>query len=141
MIRTTTHLFAFCLVMSLMALVVQSKYYLDNGYQNVLHSFSRESQREEMEDQILDVLGLEHRPKPKAGTGGMRHNAAPKFLMDLYQKVLDQESGTVRTDHLIHGSGDEEEIRVEGEVLSRKSLAAIDEADKIISFANQNQGT
>lgn len=59
-------------------------------------------------------------------------DSAPKFLLDLYQSVLDSDSGLVKW----NGSPDTTVI-LEGETLSRSSLKAINASDKIISFANQ----
>lgn len=59
-------------------------------------------------------------------------DSAPRFLLDLYQSVLDSDSGLVKW----NGSPDAPVI-LEGETLSRSSLKAINASDKIISFGNQ----
>lgn len=59
-------------------------------------------------------------------------DSAPRFLLDLYQSVLDSDSGLVKW----NGSPDAPVI-LEGETLSRLSLKAINASDKIISFGNQ----
>lgn len=100
--------------------LVCAKYYIDTGYQHVLQTFDT-GQKEELEDQILDVLGLHHRPKPQAS-----RSAAPKLLLDLYQTVLDEEPNGVRVD---------------GELLPQRIQSAIQEADTIVSFADQKHGT
>lgn len=114
------------LLLMLLPLVtlVHGKYYIDTGFQHVLQSFDT-GQKEELEDQILDILGLHHRPKPQAS----RPRSAPKLLLDLYNTVLHE-------DHAIHSNG----VRVDGQLLPQRIQSAIQEADKIVSFADQKHG-
>ncbi|KAI1300190.1 Bone morphogenetic protein 7 [Halotydeus destructor] len=64
--------------------------------------------REEMQHEILGVLGLDHRPHPKV-------------------HVLDNESGKVKN---LKGP-----VVVEGETLTSSSLTTINDADKIVTYS------
>ncbi|RWS23434.1 bone morphogenetic protein 7-like isoform X1, partial [Leptotrombidium deliense] len=104
-------------------------YYADNGLEQTLaYRFLPAKERREMQQEILNLLGLQHRPKPKShGTD----NSAPKYLQDLYKSLLDEESGDLKVDEK-HGP-----VIIEGEVLSKISLHAINDSDVIMSFVNQ----
>lgn len=109
-----------------------SQFFADDGYgQSVAYTFLRESQRKNLQEDILDAFGLDHRPHPKYHE---KDDAAPKFLIHLYQNILDEDSGLVKkeidmqlqsTQHLQFGD----------ESLSINSLRAINSSDKIISFS------
>jgi len=106
------------------------KFYTDNGdHQTLAYSLLRSHQKRELQEDILNVLGLDHRPTPPVHE---MEDSAPKFLLDLYQSVLDSDSGLIKW----NGSPDAPVI-LEGETLSRSSLRAINASDKIISFGNQ----
>ena len=134
------------------------RYYLDSGEQSVIHDFSDPGDREELEVQILDVLGLQHRPKPHisaAAAAGQppdlqqqppSQSPSARFLIELFRSVLDQESGSVRPELRNASSPSTPDARtteicsnlVDGEPLPPASLAAINEADKIVSIAASN---
>ncbi|RWS13377.1 bone morphogenetic protein 7-like isoform X1 [Dinothrombium tinctorium] len=105
-------------------------YYADNGLEQTLaYKFLPAKERREMQQEILNLLGLQHRPKPKTHAG--TDNSAPKYLQDLYESLLDEESGNLKVDE------NQGPIIIEGEVLSKMSLNAINDSDVIMSFVNQ----
>ncbi|RZF39785.1 hypothetical protein LSTR_LSTR012097 [Laodelphax striatellus] len=79
-------------------------------------------EKKEVEYEILNLLGLESRPKPVANSKTL-DSSAPKFLLDIYKSILDSPSGrTTRSEFNLSG----------------KDLHAIDESDAIMSFTSQN---
>ncbi|XP_029007512.1 bone morphogenetic protein 7-like [Betta splendens] len=83
----------------------------------------RSQERREMQREILSILGLPRRPRPAAHS---KHNAAPVFMMDLYN--------TVSTDAHAHykpvlpGRG--------SHMVTQRDSRFLDDADMVMSFAN-----
>lgn len=81
----------FCEFVCLAAVIAAASagFYADNGLDRTISYRSLPKQeKREMENEILNLLGLDHRPKPKIH---QTSNSAPKYLIDLYNK-LDPES-------------------------------------------------
>jgi hypothetical protein len=109
-----------------------NKFFADNGDgQTVAYNFLQESQRRNLQQDILDAFGLHRRPHPKLNE---KDDGAPKFLIDMYQNILDEESGFVKKefDQQIQGT---DHVQVGDEALDVTSLRAINSSDKIISFS------
>lgn len=74
-------------ILSLVAMTtaVQAGFYADNGLDRTISYRSLPKQeKREMENEILNLLGLDRRPKPKIH---QTSNSAPKYLIDLYNQV------------------------------------------------------
>ncbi|XP_003748158.1 bone morphogenetic protein 7 [Galendromus occidentalis] len=65
--------------------VGQAGFYADNGLdQTISYRSLPKSEKREMENEILNLLGLDHRPKPKVH---QTTNSAPQYLIDLYNQL------------------------------------------------------
>ncbi|XP_054156534.1 bone morphogenetic protein 7-like [Oppia nitens] len=106
-------------------------YYTDNNQldQTIAYKYLPTKDRNEMQTEILSLLGLHHRPKPRQP---VKDNSAPKYLIDLYKSLLDKDSGNLKI-----GNNYKEPVVLEGEMLSNNSLHAINDSDIIMSFINQ----
>ncbi|CAG2165999.1 unnamed protein product [Oppiella nova] len=103
-------------------------FYADNRLdQTVAYKYLPSKERKEMQSEILSLLGLHHRPKPRSH---VTENSAPKYLIDLYKSFLDEDSGNLKINS-------KAPVVIEGEVLSNNSLHAINDSDIIMSFVNQ----
>ncbi|XP_059482438.1 protein 60A [Neocloeon triangulifer] len=109
-----------------------SGFYFDNGHQHVRERLLSAEERAKMQHKILNILGL-----PKAPHGAevvsnhsLHHPhtidkkaAAPKFLMDVYRMLLDEEQ------HLNHKKTEFE--------MTDTDIHAMHESDVIMSFTSQ----
>ncbi|XP_063226795.1 protein 60A [Bacillus rossius redtenbacheri] len=93
-----------------------SGFYADNGDQTVMEHVLSAREKEEVEHEILHLLGLQARPR---GVSNLT-SSAPKFLLDVYQSLV--EPTAARTEFN----------------LSSQDLHAIDESDVIMSFASHS---
>ncbi|CAG2107444.1 unnamed protein product [Medioppia subpectinata] len=104
-------------------------FYADNRFdQTIAYKYLPSNDRKEMQTEILSLLGLHHRPKPRSH---VTENSAPKYLIDLYKSFLDEDSGNLKI------TSSKAPVVIEGEVLSNNSLNAINDSDIIMSFVNQ----
>lgn len=99
--------------------------YYDNGVdQTVIQRLLTRQEKREMEHEMLSLLGLPSRPKPRPSLPGHLGSSAPKFLLDVYMSLSDGPSmRTVRNEFSLSG----------------KDQRAIDESDVIMSFLPQGR--
>ena len=105
----------------------RSGFYVDNEFrQTVLVADLPNNHKRAIKQQLLDLLGLQRRPKPsKSGDA----DSAPHYMLDLY-RTLEEEQGAI------------EELERVRESVRRKCLTLpgmerdIGEADMITSFVN-----
>lgn len=65
--------------------------YIDNGFdQTAIDRLMTEEEKQEMEIEILNLLGLPNRPR-HGGKGAIKRSA-PKFLLDIYEKLVAEEN-------------------------------------------------
>ncbi|EFA04645.1 glass bottom boat protein precursor [Tribolium castaneum] len=99
--------------------------YIDNGLnQTVIDREMTTSEKQEMEMEILNLLGLPERPKRVSNS---LKRSAPKFLLDIYKSLMEEENeGHSRSERSadLNLSGDEQN--------------AIDESDVIMTFESIN---
>lgn len=98
--------------------------YIDNGVdQTIIHHAMTRRERQVVEHEILDLLGLGVRPRLSRGPSG---RSAPAFLLDVYKQLADEpeQARPTRSSQLAL-SGDEQQ--------------AIDESDLIMTFQNKRE--
>lgn len=102
----------------------RSGIYIDNGVdQTLLQKGLTRRERSQVELEILNLLGMSHRPEMNRRPELTR--SAPQFLLDVYKAMLDEDDDASKTGG--------REVRSEF-TLSRRDRRAIDESDVIISF-------
>lgn len=97
--------------------------YIDNGVdQTIVQRFMTRQEKREVEHEILNLLGLQYRPRPaNSKTLG---SSAPKFLLDVYKSLLDSpNSRSTRSEFNLSG----------------RDLHAIDESDVIMTFTSNSK--
>lgn len=97
--------------------------YIDNGVdQTIVQRFMTRQEKREVEHEILNLLGLQFRPRPaNSKTLG---SSAPKFLLDVYKSLLDSpNSRSTRSEFNLSG----------------RDLHAIDESDVIMTFTSNSK--
>ncbi|KAK6187055.1 hypothetical protein SNE40_006303 [Patella caerulea] len=122
-----------CIITVLSTVVTQVKaantaFYADNGLQQtvIVNSVPGREKRG-MQQEILTLLGLHHRPKPKDHGEA---DSAPQFMIDLY-KSLESEETTVDDDVKFHSHN-----KVRANSSLGLDLAKVDGSDVIMSFIN-----
>lgn len=97
--------------------------YYDNGVdQTVIQKLLTRQEKREVEREILNLLGLPSRPRPRRTSNVDLGSSAPKFLLDIYKSLLDNPSSRAVRSKL---------------TLSGRDQQAIDESDVIMSFLPQ----
>ncbi|KAK7475615.1 hypothetical protein BaRGS_00033108 [Batillaria attramentaria] len=103
-------------------------FYVDNGLQQtvILDTVPRREKRE-MQQEILTLLGLHHRPKPASHT---TVESAPKFMMDLYESLKDSEDDAILGEDgvVFHPKSNTSRLNVDSE--------KVEGSDVIMSFVN-----
>jgi bone morphogenetic protein 7 len=112
-------------------LAYSSGFYLDNGVDQTMRErvLSRKEQQE-MQNEILNLLGLPRRPQETKHYSNHSHKidkkgSAPKFLLDVYRSLLDEQETKKKT---------KSEFELSGE-----DLHAIHESDVIMSFVSHSK--
>ena len=97
--------------------------YYDNGKdQTIIQRFLTRQEKREVEHEMLNLLGLPSRPRPRQSLPVHLGSSAPKFLLDVYMSLLDNPNvRTARSEFSLSG----------------KDQQAIDESDVIMSFLPQ----
>lgn len=105
-------------------------FYADNGVdQTIIYKSLPKRERKAMQQEILNLLGLHHRPKPREhGT----ENSAPKYLIELYRSFLDEETGNLKVNEF-----NEARTKMDRRFLTNNSIHAINDSDLIMSFVNR----
>ena len=85
-----------------------------------------------MQEELLGLLGLHSRPRPQ---NQETSQAAPKYMLSLYESFVDEETGVLQVD------SDKLLARVRDRTLTENNatLSSMNEADEIISFPNQSK--
>lgn len=115
-----------CVFVNVCVCARSSGFYLDNGIdQTIIDHAMTKQEKHEVEHEILNLLGLPTRPKRKSL--GPLHKSAPKFLMDVYKSLMEDQNGRYRrnADSELNLSGEEQH--------------AIDESDIIMTFESQSK--
>ncbi|XP_013385477.1 bone morphogenetic protein 7 isoform X2 [Lingula anatina] len=127
--RLLGSLIAFLAFLTLSGHAFDSGFYADNGvYQTIAVDRMRRKEQREMQQEILTLLGLHHRPKPLTH-GSAESASAPKFMLDLYN-TLKEEDGSI-DEKLFTDALKERHLNS-----SLGNVKTIDDADMIMSFVN-----
>lgn len=102
--------------------------YVDNGLdQTVIEHSMTIQERQDIELEILHLLGLPDRPRTHpSGLPGDLQRSAPRFLMDVYKSLVERENGREER------SADDMEVELSGDERN-----AIEESDVIMTFENK----
>ncbi|XP_055585731.1 protein 60A-like [Uranotaenia lowii] len=108
-----------------------SGFYVDSGFgQTVIESSITNDDKQSIEHEILQLLGLPERPTKRNEHISIR-KSAPQFLLNIYEKLTDG----VNSIHSRHARSIDEDDEIPfTEVDSR----AIDQSDIIMTFLNKN---
>lgn len=107
--------------------VRMSGVYVDNGFdQTVVHRVASPRDKRNVENEILNLLGLPDRPRKTIHRPPQVKRSAPKFLLDIYKNALGEEDE--KPVDVKHGKSGEFD-------LSGQDLRAIDQSDVIMTFA------
>ena len=107
--------------------------YADNGIdQTIMYAPLPKEEKKHVQEELLGLLGLHSRPRP---LNQETSQAAPKYMLNLYQSFVDEEGADLKVD------GDKLLARVRDGTLSGNNvtLSSMNEADEIISFPNQGK--
>ncbi|KFM56715.1 Protein 60A, partial [Stegodyphus mimosarum] len=118
----TVFLFALSVFVRLCSVIsaLSGGFYADNGReQSILYEPLKEEIKQELEEEILHLLGLEHRPKPRNHD---IYSSAPKYLLDVYKTL--QEDKAVLHENLAAAT-------------RNRSHGALKDSDFIVSFVNK----
>lgn len=97
--------------------------YVDNGLdQTIIERIMSKREKQDMELEILNLLGLPTRPR--RGTNAPLKKSAPRFLMDVYESLLEKEN---ENEH-------DRAKRNANLYISGEEQNAIDESDIIMTF-------
>lgn len=118
---------SFCVIVNIVCTSASSSgFYVDNGYDQTIIDYAMTKQeKREVEHEILNILGLPSRPK-KRMNAPMR-KSAPKFLMNVYKSLLEEQNGRYKR-------SDDNELN-----LNSDEQHAIDESDIIMTFESQSK--
>ncbi|XP_055845986.1 protein 60A-like [Episyrphus balteatus] len=112
-------------------LASQSGIYMDNGVdQTIMHRILDDSERIDVEDEILEFLGLPERPRRKHSHLSLR-KSAPQFLLDVYHRLNDEEDDDI----LMRSKRDTQN---HDNFITDLDKQAIDQSDIIMTFLNKN---
>lgn len=93
--------------------------YIDNGHdQTAIDRLMTQAEKKEMELEILNLLGLPNRPR-KINKSPLK-KSAPRFLLDIYRSLMEDENGRTKRSSDLNFSGEEQQ--------------QIDQSDVIMTF-------
>lgn len=107
--------------------------YFDNGYdQTEIDREMTTQEKQQMELEILQLLGLPNRPRKVRKNAQMHKSAAPRFLLDIYKKLMEE-------DNEDEDEGSSRRKRSTDDLnLSGEEQQQIDQSDLIITFESIN---
>uniref|UniRef100_A0A8C0G6C5 TGF-beta family profile domain-containing protein n=1 Tax=Chelonoidis abingdonii TaxID=106734 RepID=A0A8C0G6C5_CHEAB len=92
-------------------------------------------EKREMQREILSILGLPGRPRPKASAGGKLPSSAPLFMLDLYHAMAREEEDE-EADQLGWGRGVSRPVLTSLSIQTPPLGRVISRADTVMSFVN-----
>ncbi|XP_053867645.1 bone morphogenetic protein 8A-like [Malaclemys terrapin pileata] len=92
-------------------------------------------EKREMQREILSILGLPGRPRPKASAGGKLPSSAPLFMLDLYHAMAREEEDE-EEDQVGWGRGVSRPVLTSLSIQTPPLGRVISRADTVMSFVN-----
>ncbi|XP_038233807.1 bone morphogenetic protein 8A-like [Dermochelys coriacea] len=97
-------------------------------------------EKREMQREILSILGLPGRPRPKASAGGKLPSSAPLFMLDLYHAMAreeeEEEEEDEEEDQVGWGRGVSRPVLTSLSIQTPPLGRVINRADTVMSFVN-----
>lgn len=110
----------------------QSGFYIDNGMdQTIMHRTLDDDDKRDVSYEILEFLGLSERPRHRHGHLPSLRKSAPQFLLDVYQRLKDEENGETQ-------SRSKRDLQEQENFITDLDKRAIDQSDIIMTFLNKN---
>ncbi|XP_034610258.1 bone morphogenetic protein 8A-like [Trachemys scripta elegans] len=100
-----------------------------------LHRRLSGREKREMQREILSILGLPGRPRPKASAGGKLPSSAPLFMLDLYHAMAREEEDE-EDDQVGWGRGVSRPVLTSLSIQTPPLGRVISRADTVMSFVN-----
>ncbi|XP_005302180.1 bone morphogenetic protein 8A isoform X1 [Chrysemys picta bellii] len=100
-----------------------------------LHRRLSGREKREMQREILSILGLPGRPRPKASAGGKLPSSAPLFMLDLYHAMAREEEDE-EEDQVGWGRGVSRPVLTSLSIQTPPLGRVISRADTVMSFVN-----
>lgn len=109
-----------------------SGFYVDNGFdQTVMHRMLTPDDAQHVEHEILELLGLPDRPTGRKLRHPSMRKSAPKFLMDVYRRLSEQENGG--------GHSRRTRSALDENLITATDRNAIEESDVIRTFLSKSE--
>ncbi|EDW01888.1 protein 60A [Drosophila grimshawi] len=116
----------------------QSGIYIDNGKdQTVMQRVLTDDDKLDVSYEILEFLGISDRPLHHKNHGLSLRKSAPKFLLDVYNRITAEEGLNKNNDHHRSKRDADEEDESEQNFITDLDKRAIDESDIIMTFLNK----
>lgn len=119
-----------------------SGFYVDNGRdQTVMHRMLTANDAEHVEHEILDLLGLPDRPSGRRLRHPSMRKSAPKFLLDVYRRLAEQEGGGATLADGGGGGGGRHarSAGTDDNLITDRDREAIDQSDVIMTFLSKSE--
>lgn len=122
-----------CLVATVSASM--SGFYVDNGLdQTVMHRMLTPSDAQHVEHEILELLRLPNRPTGRKLRHPSMRKSAPKFLLDMYQRLSAEENGGIG-----HKRRSSRSASTDDNLITAIDRQAFEESDMIMTFLSKSE--
>ncbi|XP_014672753.1 PREDICTED: bone morphogenetic protein 7-like [Priapulus caudatus] len=131
-----------CLLLCALLVICEAStagFYSDNGVdQTIMYRSMPKQERNEMQQEILSLLGLHHRPNPASHAANLTSYSAPRYMIDLYETLTgDEEDVNLETVKRRYLPQPRERGELAQDYTFLTSSYFVQDADMIMSFVNQ----